>query len=145
MNKIIMVDPGRNPPGITLTLESTSTILGIAISLSMLVGIAIKVITKFNEVNGSIRDLKEDLNTHTKALDQFKGLHSEVLVLDRKLDLHLQEYTNRKETVQFLIGQLDQKIDHNRKRWEEELAKVNSDIKAVENYLQSQTTFKVRS
>ncbi|QLE54839.1 hypothetical protein [Nostoc sp. TCL26-01] len=144
MNKIIAVNPSNTQPTLTLTLESTGILLGILVSVSMLLGGTIKVITKFNTISNSIRDLREDLNSNTKALEQFKTLNSEVLVLDRKLDLHLQEYVNRKETVQFLMGQLDQKIDHNRKRWEEELQEVKGETKQLENYLQSHSGFKVR-
>lgn len=145
MNKtVIAVSSNNTQPTLTLTLESTGILLGILVSFSILLGGTVKVITKFNSISNSIRDLREDLNSNIKALEQFKTLNSEVLVLDRKIDLHLQEYVNRKETVQFTIGQLDQKIDHNRKRWEEELTEVEAEVKQLENYLQRNSDFKVR-
>jgi hypothetical protein len=57
--------------------------------------------------------------------------------LDKRFDLHIQEYINRKDVVQMVVGQLDQKIGHKFK-W---LLFYTWDI---QRYLQKDTTFKIR-
>lgn len=96
----IAVSP-PNSPGITLTLESTGVFLGILVSVSALAGVAIRIISKMNSISASISQielaLKEQANNAEKIRD-----------LDKRFDLHIQEYVNRKDVVQMVMGQLDQ-------------------------------------
>jgi hypothetical protein len=64
MNSLIGVNNSSSQPALTITLESTGIFLGILVSTSMLIGVAVKVVSRFNEIASEIRDLKEDLNSH---------------------------------------------------------------------------------
>ncbi|QMS87303.1 hypothetical protein HUN01_06790 [Nostoc edaphicum CCNP1411] len=125
----IAVSP-PNSPGITLTLESTGVFLGILVSVSALAGVAIRIISKMNSISASISQielaLKEQANNAEKIRD-----------LDKRFDLHIQEYVNRKDVVQMVMGQLDQKINHKFKR----LLFYTRDI---QRFLQRDTTFNIR-
>ncbi|MHC5598254.1 MAG: hypothetical protein ACYTXC_20335 [Nostoc sp.] len=57
--------------------------------------------------------------------------------LERTLDLHIQDYVNRKDLIQMLLGQLDQKITHKFKR----LLFYTRD---VQRYLQKGTDYTIR-
>lgn len=57
--------------------------------------------------------------------------------LEKTLDLHIQEYVNRKDVIQMVLGQLDQKINHKFKR----LLFYTRD---VQRFLQKDTTFNIR-
>ncbi|BAY77961.1 hypothetical protein NIES25_44310 [Nostoc linckia NIES-25] len=57
--------------------------------------------------------------------------------IEKTLDLHIQEYVNRKDVMQMLLGQLDQKINHKFKR----LLFYTRD---VQRFLQKDTAFKMR-
>ncbi|MEH2000441.1 MAG: hypothetical protein V7L00_17125 [Nostoc sp.] len=57
--------------------------------------------------------------------------------LEKNLDLHIQEYVNRKDVIQMVLGQLDQKINHKFKR----LLFYTRD---VQRFLQKDTTFNIR-
>ncbi|MCC5637033.1 hypothetical protein LC593_14450 [Nostoc sp. CHAB 5844] len=127
-----------SPQGMTVTLESTSLFLGILVSVSMLVGVTIKVISKFNSISNSIRDLREDVNKLSAIDTTIKGIYKDVLLLDKRFDIHVQDYTNRKDTIQMLLGQLNEKIDHKSERFEGE-------IKDIERYLEKREDYKIRS
>lgn len=74
-------------PGITLTLESTGVFLGILVSVSALAGVAIKIISKMNHISISITQLQENLNNYANSVEQVRQL-------DKKFDIHLQDYLN---------------------------------------------------
>ncbi len=57
--------------------------------------------------------------------------------LEKTLDLHIQEYVNRKDVMQMLLGQLDQKINHKFKR----LLFYTRDL---QRFLQRDTAFNIR-
>ncbi|MBG1240724.1 hypothetical protein [Nostoc sp. NZL] len=119
-----------SPPGITLTLETTGVFLGILVSASVLAGVAVNVISKMNRISSSISQIEE-------ALKVYAGNAEKIRDLDKKFDLHIQEYINRKDVVQMVLGQLDQKINHKFKR----LLFYTRD---VQQFLQRDTAFKIR-
>ncbi|MBD2495012.1 hypothetical protein [Nostoc sp. FACHB-280] len=133
--KILIAANSANPQGMTITLESTSIFLGIIVSMSMIVGVAIKAVSKFNSIANEIRDLREDLNKTATISDTVREIHKDVLLLDKRFDVHLQDYENRKDTVQMILGQLNEKIDHKTQRLERE-------IEDIETYLQKEQSFK---
>ena len=117
-------------PGITVTLESTGIFLGILVSASVLAGVCIKVVSSISRISSSIAQIEKDLKEHAdngKRIDQ----------LDRKLDLHLQEYINRKDVVQMLFGQINEKVDHKFK-------KVLFYTRDIQSFLQRDSDFKIR-
>ncbi len=99
-------------------------------SASVLAGVCIKVVSSISRISSSIAQIEKDLKEHAdngKRIDQ----------LDRKLDLHLQEYINRKDVVQILFGQLNEKVDHKFK-------KVLFYTRDIQSFLQRDSDFKIR-
>ncbi|MEH2203198.1 MAG: hypothetical protein V7K53_03830 [Nostoc sp.] len=98
-----------NSAGITLTLESTGIFLGILVSASVLSGVTVTVISKMNRISNSITQIE-------KALEEEAINTEKIREIDRTLALHIQEYVNRKDVIQMLLGQLNEKIDHKFRR-----------------------------
>lgn len=117
-------------PGVMITLESTGIFLGILVSVSVLAGLGIKIVTSINQISLSIKQIKEDLKEHA---DNAKKIEQ----LDRKLDLHLQEYVNRKDVVQMIFGQINEKTDHKFK-------KLLFYVRDIQSFLQRDSDFKIR-
>lgn len=126
----IAVSNSPSTPGITLTLESTGVFLGILVSVSALAGVAIRIISKMNSISASISQIELALKEQASNAEKIRDL-------DKRFDLHIQEYVNRKDVVQMVMGQLDQKINHKFKR----LLFYTRDI---QRFLQRDTTFKIR-
>ncbi len=126
----IAVTTPANSPGITLTLESTGVFLGILVSVSVLAGVAIRIISNMNSISASIIQIELTLKEQSENAEKIRQL-------EKAFDLHIQEYINRKDIVQMLLGQLDQKINHKFKR----LLFYTRD---VQRYLQKDTAFKIR-
>ncbi|MCC5639043.1 hypothetical protein LC593_25070 [Nostoc sp. CHAB 5844] len=104
----------------------------------MILGATVKVISRFNSIANEIRDLKEDINKLATIDETIKGIHKDVLLLDKRFDIHMRDYENRKETVQMVLGQLNEKIDHKSERFEGE-------IKDIERYLEKREDYKIRA
>ncbi|MEH2124175.1 hypothetical protein [Nostoc sp.] len=126
----IAITNSSSSPGITITLETTGIFLGILVSASVLGGVAVNVISKMNRISSSISQIEE-------ALKVYAGNAEKIRDLDKKFDLHIQEYINRKDVVQMVLGQLDQKINHKFRR----LLFYTRD---VQQFLQRDTAFKIR-
>ncbi len=117
-----------NPPpqgGLVVTLEGTNLVLAILISsLGLLVGFA-RIVSKFNSITNDIRDLREDLNSHanveghTKLLEQVKLLQKDLSGIDKRFDIHLQDYVNHKDAALLALNGNDEKIEHKWQRTEE--------------------------
>lgn len=138
---IITVTPRGSPEtgtGIVLTLESTSALLGILVSASLLIAATIRVANRFNALDTSIENLKEDLEEHIKAegherlLKRVDEQSTQLQSLDKKLDLHLQDCTNRRDTTQMLLGQLNEKIDHKVNRLLSSLKDIEQQLKETQ-------------
>ena len=117
-------------PGITLTLESTGIFLGILVSASVLGGLAVTVISKMNRISNSIIQIE-------KALEEQARNTEKIREIDRTLALHIQEYVNRKDVLQMLLGQLNEKIDHKFKR-------ILFYTRDIQRFLQRDTDFNIR-
>lgn len=140
---IITVTPRGSPEtgtGIVLTLESTSALLGILVSASLLIAATIRVVSRFNSLDTSIENLKEDLAEHIKAegherlVKRVGEQATQLQSLDKKLDLHLQDCTNRRDTTQMLLGQLNEKIDHKVNRLLNSLKDIEQEFNRKETY-----------
>ncbi|RCJ27743.1 hypothetical protein A6V25_17745 [Nostoc sp. ATCC 53789] len=105
----IAISSSSNSPGITLTLESTGILLGILVSASLLGTMAVQLITKMNRISSSIAQIEEVMKEHARDAEKIRQI-------EKTLDLHIQEYVNRKDVIQMVLGQLDQKINHKFKR-----------------------------
>ncbi|QHG15817.1 hypothetical protein [Nostoc sp. ATCC 53789] len=126
----IAISSSSNSPGITLTLESTGILLGILVSASLLGTMAVQLITKMNRISSSIAQIEEVMKEHARDAEKIRQI-------EKTLDLHIQEYVNRKDVIQMVLGQLDQKINHKFKR----LLFYTRD---VQRFLQKDTNFNIR-
>lgn len=127
---IAVTNSSNSSPGITLTLESTGIFLGILVSTSVLAGVAVTVISKMNRISNSIIQIE-------KALEEQARNAEKIREIDRTLALHIQEYVNRKDVIQMLLGQLNEKIDHKFKR-------VLFYTRDIQRFLQRDTDFNIR-
>ncbi|HYX18776.1 MAG TPA: hypothetical protein VE944_31290 [Nostoc sp.] len=120
----------NSSPGVTLTLESTGIFLGILVSVSVLTGVAVTVISKMNRITNSITQIEKTLEEQVRNAEKIREI-------DRALALHIQEYVNRKDVIQMLLGQLNEKIDHKFKR-------VLFYTRDIQRFLQRDTDFNIR-
>ncbi len=119
-----------NNSGVFVNLENAGTVISIFVGLSVLAGIAITTISRINKMSYVLAQIEKTLSeqvAYTKKLEQ----------LDRDLASHIQEYINRKDIIQMVLGQLNEKIDHKFKR-----AIFYS--RDIQKYLQRKTDFKIR-
>ncbi|MEH1772975.1 hypothetical protein [Nostoc sp.] len=119
-----------SPTGITVTLENTGIFLGILVSVFILAGAAVQIISKMNKISSSISQIEEAMKEHARNAEKIRQL-------ERTLDLHIQDYVNRKDVIQMLLGQLDEKITHKFKR----LLFYTRD---VQRFLQKDSSFVIR-
>ncbi|MEH1887424.1 hypothetical protein [Nostoc sp.] len=117
-------------PGITVTLENTGIFLGIIVSVFIIAGGAVQIISKMNKISSSITQIEEAMKEHARNAEKIRQL-------EITLDLHIQDYVNRKDVIQMLLGQLDQKITHKFKR----LLFYTRD---VQRFLQKDSSFVIR-
>ncbi|MDZ8090241.1 MAG: hypothetical protein RMY16_32525 [Nostoc sp. DedQUE12b] len=117
-------------PGLTLTLENTGVFLGIIVSALVIGGVAVQIISKINRISSSVSQIEEAMKEHVRNAEKIRQL-------EKTLDLHIQEYVNRKDVMQMVLGQLDQKINHKFKR----LLFYTRD---VQRFLQKDTNFNIR-
>ncbi len=127
---IIAAVTSSNSPVFTVTLETIGIFTGTLVSISILATVAIKLVSNLNNISASILQIKEDLKEHANNAEKIRDL-------DKRLDLHIQDYINRKDTVTLLIAQVTQTVDHRTKR-------LYSSMKDIEGYLQRTGSFKMR-
>ncbi|MBN3911099.1 MAG: hypothetical protein HWQ35_32525 [Nostoc sp. NMS1] len=136
--------------GFVVTLEGTSLFLGILLSTFALIGIGVKVVSKFNTITNEIRDLREDLNTHAnsegheKLLKEVELLQKDVIAFDKRFDVHLQDYTNYKDANLLQNNNLNEKINHTWNKTEKVFIEHKTDIKDLQQFLQKQENFRIR-
>lgn len=144
-NQLIAVETSpQNTGGLIVTLEGTSLFLTILVSTSILLAGGIKLISKFNIITAEIRDLKEDLNAHEQLIQQIKTLQKDVCNLDKKFEIHLQDYVNYKDSTLLNFNGYKEKIEHKAERMENYYKELKKDIKELQNFLQKQHEFKIR-
>ena len=136
---IAEVQQAPPPRGIILNLESTGVILAIIISACTLAGIVVKIITQFNTITNTLKEIEEDLIKHiaSEGHEKIEPKLRRIEELDKKVDLHIQDMMNRKEAVNMIANQLDQKINH-------KFSTLSHSMKDVESYLNKQGNFRIR-
>jgi len=133
----IAVSPSSPPPGIIVTLESTGIFLGILGSACLLAGVAINIISKMNRISFSVDEIQEALKAYASNTEKIKDL-------DKRLDVHLQDYVNYKDAILLDRNGLRERIDHKWERTEDEFKAVKGSIKDLEGFLQRRDDFKIR-
>jgi len=124
-------------PGITLNLETTGGFLGILVSVSVLAGVVISIISKINAISFSIDKIQEALKVYASNTDKIKDL-------DKRLDIHLQDYVNHKDAILLERNGIRERIDHKWERTEQEFNEIRQEVKEIQGYLQKRDEFKVR-
>ncbi|MGI8502041.1 MAG: hypothetical protein ACR2LR_13020 [Hassallia sp.] len=117
-------------PSISLTFQDVGIVLGIAVSTSALLILTIKAISYVNKISLSLTQIEKDikeLSTNTEKTTQ----------LERRFDLHIQDYGNQKDVAHMLLGQLDEKINHKFKR-------LLFYSREMQRFLQKDTSFQIR-
>jgi predicted PurR-regulated permease PerM len=129
----------QQPVGVTLTLESTGVLLGLLLSACALAGIIVKIITQFNNIANTIKEIEEDLLKHvaSEGHEKLEPKLKKLEELDKKLDLHIQDMLNRKESVNMIANQLDQKINH-------KFTTLTHSLRDIESYLNKQGNYRIR-
>lgn len=127
----------------TLSLEAVGILLGILVSTTIFLSLLIQYTNRINRLESSVQYLKQELLEHSN-LDGHKILieklsHSAENMnrVEKALDLHIQDYINRKEFVEFIVNQLDEKINH-------KFGRLYSSMKDIEKFLQKGGDFRVR-
>ncbi|WP_009631026.1 hypothetical protein [Synechocystis sp. PCC 7509] len=126
-----------------LSLESIGILLGILVSLTILLGLLIQYANKINRLEINIHHLRQELLEHSSLeghkilLDRVVRTNDYTARIEKNLELHIQDYINRKETFQFLLGQINEKIDHKFKR-------LSSSIKDTQKFLKKHDGFTIR-
>lgn len=134
--EIIATNPNSNV-SISLNIQTISIGLSAAVSLSILVGLVIKAVSNFSNLTADIKDLREDINSINLIAAEIKANQKELTSLDKRLDLHIQDYHNRVEVVNLITRQLDEKINH-------KFSRNYNSIQDIEKFLQSQGRFHIR-
>lgn len=73
-----------------------------------------------------------------EEIDRLKDLIiARISINENKFDVHIQDYVNRKETVSYILGSLDQKIEH-------KFSRLLEDFKGMQRFLEKQFYFRIR-
>ncbi|MEH2371761.1 hypothetical protein [Nostoc sp.] len=124
-------------PQITVSLQTTGIFLGVVGSIVMLGSVAINIISKINKISFSIAGLEEELKRYASNAEKIKDL-------EKRLEVHLQDYVNYKDAILLDRNGLRERIDHKWQRTEDEFKEVYSHIKDLQNFLQKKDDFKIR-
>jgi uncharacterized Ntn-hydrolase superfamily protein len=92
--------------------------------------LAVNVISKMNKISISIEQIEEALKVHATNAEKIREL-------ERRFELHEQEYINRKDVIQMILGQINEKIDHKFKR-------NLFYTREIQKFLQRDTDFQIR-
>ena len=128
---------------LTLNLEAIGILLGILVSATILLGLLIQYSNKINRIETKLQYFQQELLEHSN-LDGHEVLTERLTLnanninrVEKSLDLHIQDYLTRKEVFQFMLGQLDEKINH-------KFGRLYNSMKDMEKFLQKSGGFRVR-
>lgn len=147
--KYFIVKP-TNQNEFTVSLEGTSLFLTIMVSASILLGIGLKLISNFHHITSELRDLREDLNTHSnteghlKILEQVGELQDKLIDFDKRFAVHAQDYVNYKDSELLRFNGTREAIAHKWQRTEHELDAIRASVKELQHFLQKRDEFKIR-
>lgn len=127
----------------TLSLESIGIFLGVLVSLTILLGLLVSFTNKIYNLEIKVQYLQQEILEHSNLeghkilCDKFVRSWEYVGRIEKALDLHIQDYINRKDFIQFMLGQLDQKIEH-------KFGRLHSSMRDIEKFLQKSNDFRIR-
>ncbi|MDZ8023590.1 MAG: hypothetical protein RMX97_02675 [Nostoc sp. DedQUE11] len=181
MKTFLGVDPPSTPlpsKGLIVTMEGTNLAISIIVGTITVLALAAKAITKFNHIAEQIRDLNQLIENHQKeegheklvaqvhvlqkdfaSLDKRFDIHGQDYVnfvaqvrvlqkdfasLDKRFDIHGQDYVNYKDATLLAIHGCEEQIDHKWHRAEEEFAKDRAEMKDLRWFLVKKLDFRIR-
>ncbi|MEH1765803.1 MAG: hypothetical protein V7K76_26020 [Nostoc sp.] len=124
-------------PRAEFTLQDTGVFIGIIASLIMLSGVAVNIISKINKISFTVDGIQEDLKMHASNAEKIKDL-------DKRLDIHLQDYVNYKDGNLLSHNGLEERINHKWQRSEGEFNAIKASIKDLQGFLVRTSDFKNR-
>lgn len=66
-----------------------------------------------------------------------RRIYERIAALEAKLNIHMTDYQNRRESVDYRMGELNHKIEHSKSRlWEQ--------VSQIQRFLEKRYTFRVR-
>ncbi|OYD90603.1 hypothetical protein CDG76_30735 [Nostoc sp. 'Peltigera membranacea cyanobiont' 210A] len=119
------------------TLQDTGVFIGVIGSLVMLSGVAISIISKINKISFTVDGIQDALKLHATNAEKIKDL-------DKRLDIHLQDYVNYKDANLLSHNGLGNLIEHKWERSEEEFDAIKGSIKELQGFLHRNNDFKIR-
>ncbi|MBD2100262.1 hypothetical protein [Leptolyngbya sp. FACHB-261] len=130
---------------------SAQDLIALLIGLGTVGGMVVGVTNFLSHKFSSLRE--ELLINRTKVaegVDEIKGkLERSILDLDTRLRLHINEFDNKVDTLEYRIHALDEKIEHRTKRFTDELAKERErlieKINQLEGFLERTQQYRRRS
>ncbi|RCJ34596.1 hypothetical protein A6769_21960 [Nostoc punctiforme NIES-2108] len=131
----IAVTSSSTTPG--FTLQDTQISIGIIASLVVLSGVAVSIVSKINKISFTVDGIQETLKLHASNAEKIKDL-------DKRLDIHLQDYVNYKDANLLSHNGLDELIQHKWQRSESEFNAIKQNIKELQGFLNRTNDFKVR-
>ncbi|MBN3946765.1 MAG: hypothetical protein HWQ38_09820 [Nostoc sp. NMS7] len=124
-------------PRVDFSLQDAGVLVGIIGSLFVLSGVAISIITKINKIVFIVDGIQETLKLHASNAEKIKDL-------DKRFDIHLQDYVNYKDGNLLSHNGLEEKIDHKWQRSETEFNTIKVSIKELQGFLIRTNDFKMR-
>ncbi|MEH1962193.1 MAG: hypothetical protein V7L05_20435 [Nostoc sp.] len=124
-------------PRADFTLQDTGIFIGIIGSLIMLSGVAINIISKINKISFTVDGIQEALKLHASNAEKIKEL-------DKRFDIHLQDYVNYKDANLLSHNGLEEQIKHKWERSEGEFNAIKGSIKELQGFLRQTNDFKIR-
>ena len=127
----------------SLDIEAIGVVFGILASVTVLLGVLVNFTNKINHLESKVQYLQQELIEHSNLeghriiVERLNNNNNELYKLEKQLDIHLQDYINRKDLVQYMLGQLDEKVNH-------KFSRLYTSMKDMEKFLQKSNNFRIR-
>lgn len=124
-------------PRVDFALQDAGVFVGIIGSLIIFSKVAIDIISKINKISFTVDGIQETLKLHASNAEKIKDL-------DKRLDIHLQDYVNYKDANLLSHNGLNELIEHKWQRSETEFNALKASIKELQGFLVRTNDFKMR-
>ena len=124
-------------PRVDFALQDAGVFVGIIGSLVAVFVVAIKIISKINKISFTVDGIQEALKLQAANAEKIKEL-------DKRFDIHLQDYVNYKDANLLSHNGLEELIAHKWQRSETEFSTIKVSIKELQGFLMRTNDFKMR-
>ncbi|MEH1907438.1 hypothetical protein [Nostoc sp.] len=122
---------------VDFALQDAGILVGIVGSLFVLSGVAISIITKINKIVFIVDGIQDTLKLHASNAEKIKDL-------DKRFDIHLQDYLAYKDANLLIHVGLADQTKHKWERSEDEFKSIKTSIKELQGFLMRTNDFKMR-